>query len=111
MNRKIFALMDKDVIQDFLVAYNIDNAIHTARNLYVDGDAIDCTIFDCNVGDFYKNGSFYRRLENGSIIEILPTYCTSGYESKIIRSLENAKNRIEFLEKIICENGLDELIK
>lgn len=110
MNRRVFALLDNNVVQDFIVGYNLDYAVGVAKNLYINGDAIDCTNIDCGIGDIYDSGAVYHSLNNDIRIEIVPEYCTEGYESNIEKSLNNAKNRISFLENILHENGLDKLI-
>lgn len=106
MNRKIFALMDNNIVQSFLIAYDSEYAVSNAKNLYINGDAVDCTYIDCKIGDEFKNGSFYR-----GDLEIYPEYCTPDYKRQIEKCLDNAKKKINFLEKILNERGLDKLIE
>lgn len=112
MVRKVFGLLEGDVIREFYVGDDIELARKIAQRYYIDFDAIDCTYYDCHIGDIYKAGCIYHiDPVTEQQIEILREDATYGYESRLKLVIDNCKKRIDFLEKIIKDNKLGKLIE
>jgi len=112
MNRRIFALLEGNIIREFYIGHDVELARSVAARYYIDSDALDVTEYDCSVGDIYKSGCIFKLNENGEIgSEVHREEISKEYEHRINLITNSYKNRIEFLENIIRNNGLEKFIE
>ena len=73
---QVFAQIIEGEVKNIIVCDNYDMANWLAKQVYGDeAIAIDCLQYPCAIGDIFRDGKFYRILENGEEreIEYIPT--------------------------------------
>lgn len=111
---KIFALLDEnDVVQDVILAEDINVATKIALDCYTTGRAIQVNGFDVRIGDFYRCERFYRPQTPGDYNIGFEVDNNVPYKMEIENLnniIENKNAQIEYLEKLLRDNGLENLI-
>lgn len=74
---QVYALIYNEKVENVCVCDNYEMANYIARATYGnEAFAVDCLQYPCAIGDFYKEGIFYRLIEETGeefIIEYVPT--------------------------------------
>lgn len=105
MTRRVFCILVNNVINELRVEKDIRIVKFIASKAYKDYEVIDCTNYDCYIGDIYSNGAFYHIDEDtGAKTELFPQYCDPDYKKSIENVADSYKERIKYLEKIIEDN-------
>lgn len=111
---KIFALLDEnDVVQDVILAEDINVATKIAVDCYTTGRAIQVNGFDVRIGDFYRCERFYRPQTPGNFdigYEVENSIPDEIEIENLNHIIKNKDAQIEYLEKLLRDNGLENLI-
>lgn len=73
---QVFAQIFENEVKNVIVCDNYELANWLARATYgSEAFAVDCLQYPCNKGDRYRDGVFYKVLENGTeqVIDYVPT--------------------------------------
>lgn len=71
-----YAQIQEDEVKNIIICDNYELANYLARATYgQEAFAVDCTQYPCGIGDSYRDGTFYRILEDGTPkqIDYIPT--------------------------------------
>lgn len=112
----IYAILNENsVVEDVILASSmtIEDAKNLYMGIYVSPEVIDVTNIDVKIGDFYMGHKFYRYVDKE--LDIAIEVDSSVSQEEIIHTLQKnisqKESQIEYLEKIIKENGLGKLIE
>ena len=90
---QVYALISEETVQNVCVCDNYEMANYIARASYGNSAfAVDCLQYPCQIGDSYRNNTFYRTDEETGeeiVIEYVPTQ--EQQVQTLTNELENSK--------------------
>ena len=112
-HHQVYAQIKNEIVQNIVVCANYEMANIVARNIYgKDAIAVECTYWDCEIGDSFRNNTFYDKDGNernykGSEAENI-TILQQENESIKQESLDNYESLID--TQFALEQAKDDLV-